>query len=96
MIFIMMNMNNSIMNTYNVIVKWHKYMVEEADGDMNYYKEVWNCAADCPELQLSAEDKNLESNALEKLKIKIAETQNIKIEDIEFHVTKEDDDESDW
>ncbi|MDR0503759.1 MAG: hypothetical protein LBH16_10625 [Treponema sp.] len=85
------------MNTYNVVVKWHKYTVEEADGDINYYKEVWNCVAACPELQLSAEDKNLESKALEGLKVKISETNNIKIEDIEFQVTKEDDDDgSDW
>ena len=84
------------MNTYNVVVKWQKYMVEEADGDKNYYKEVWNCVTACPELQLSAEDKNLESNALEALKGKIAETQNIKIEDIEFQVNNDDDDGSDW
>jgi len=84
------------MNSYSVVVKWFKYMVEKADGDMSYYNEAWNCVADCPELQLSAEDKNLESTALEALKGKIAEKQNIKIEDIEFQVTKDDDDGSDW
>jgi len=83
------------MNTYNVVIKWHKYMAEEADGDINYYNEVWNCVATCLELQLSAEDKKLESTALDELKVKIAETQNIKIEDIVFQVTKENDDESD-